>query len=626
MAMRERRARRADGRNGSAREAIRTPLGAVRRAQMISTYGVGSMVAIGDQSYVVSGLDSWKIDQDSAIYEPRLQHWLKVFGFQLPPAASPPSGDGVRVRLFPQMYSCPSCKDLKEFHRFGSPRGKSECGACERQLTPSRFVIACENGHLDDFPYFEWVHKKTTRNEESEDRHHLSLHSTGRTASLQSVVVKCSCGKSASLEGAFGRQALAALGILCRGRRPWLGRDAGQSGCTAVPRTLQRGSSAAWFPVNRSALSIPPWSQSLQQMINKRWTELHGLLEDGADLKMLGNHIRRSGMLKGTPFTAEDALRAVERRIELTNSEGAASGEDIDFEPAGDLRREEYKQLCSEVVTVDRREEFECTPPPADAAQPKLREAGLDLVRQVKRLREVRALQSFTRVQMPDLLDRGGRFAAMSEPSVNWLPAVEVSGEGVFVSLDKTRLAEWEARSGPAGRAERIRSNHTAALRRRAVSTQGATETVEITSPISARYVLLHTLAHALINEWSLESGYPAAALRERLYVAGDMAGVLIYTATSDSAGSLGGVVAQGEYARLRTGLESALARVSWCSQDPPCMESEASGTDSLNLAACYACVLLPETSCETNNTFLDRAMLIGTPDDPATGFFFAGI
>jgi hypothetical protein len=100
------------------------------------------------------------------------------------------------------------------------------------------------------------------------------------------------------------------------------------------------------------------------------------------------------------------------------------------------------------------------------------------------------------------------------------------------------------------------------------------------------------------------------------------MAGVLIYTATSDSAGSLGGVVAQGEYKRLRASLESALDRISWCSQDPPCMESVADEFGSLNLAACYACSLLPETSCETNNTFLDRALLIGTPEDQKIGFF----
>src|SRR5690606_31789825 len=171
-------------------------------------------------------------------------------------------------------------------------------------------------------------------------------------------------------------------------------------------------------------------------------------------------------------------------------------------------------------------------------------------------------------------------------------------------------LREWEQRPGPVERAKRIRERHTTLLRERAERFGTRKAQSGIRSPVTPRYVLLHTLAHILINEWSLDCGYPAAALRERLYVSKHMAGVLIYTATSDSAGSLGGLVAQGEHIKLRETLESALRRAEWCSQDPPCMESEASGVDSLNLAACYACVLLPETSCEVNNVFLDRAML----------------
>jgi hypothetical protein len=134
--------------------------------------------------------------------------------------------------------------------------------------------------------------------------------------------------------------------------------------------------------------------------------------------------------------------------------------------------------------------------------------------------------------------------------------------------------------------------------------------------------VLLHTLAHVLINEWSLDAGYPTAALRERLYSDEEMAGLLIYTATSDSAGSLGGLVAQGEPERLAGTIRSAIRRSSWCSADPLCIESEASGTGGINLAACHACVMLPETSCEHNNILLDRALLVGTPEDPHLGFF----
>ncbi|MBG0814846.1 DUF1998 domain-containing protein [Planomonospora sp. ID82291] len=588
---------------------------------MITTYGVGAMVAVGDRSYIVSGLDGWKVDEAFSIREPRLQYWLKVHGFKLPPAADPPAGDGVRVRLFPEIYSCSNCHALKEFRRFGSPRGKSQCGACERPLTPSRFVVACENGHLDDFPYFAWVHKKTSPADASSDvRHELTLHSTGRTASLRSVVVRCSCGKAASLEGAFGKGAMRALGISCSGRRPWLGRGSEQRDCPAAPRTLQRGSSAAWFPISRSAISIPPWSQTIQKRIDPYYATFKTLLERQVDENIVIETIRSSGVLKGARFTEWNVLEAVRRRQGLEAAEHPDPEEWSGFEPAGELRREEYEQLLFGTANVDQGDDFECVAPSGDSGTSLPRGIGRTML--VKRLREVRALQSFTRVEMPTALAGDTRRSAMSNTDVGWLPAVEVSGEGVFLTLDAEELRRWETKAGPRVRAGQIHDNHTALMRRRIMIAAGTAAISEIWSPIDARYVLLHTLAHVLINEWSLDAGYPTAALRERLYVSEDMAGVLIYTATSDSAGSLGGVVAQGEHKRLRISLESALSRVSWCSQDPPCMEAEATGVDSLNLAACYACVLLPETSCETNNTFLDRALLVGTPDDPSIGFF----
>lgn len=618
MAMHERRQRRPRHRE-KARETSRTPLGGVRRTQTITTYGVGALVAIDEKSYIVSGIDSWKVDDSTAVFEPRLQHWLGVEGFRLPPAADPPIGDGVRVRLFPEMYSCTECHELKKFREFGSPRGKSLCGACEAPLAPSRFVVACENGHLDDFPYFSWVHKKTSPvNAEPGNRHELSLHSTGRTASLRSVVARCSCGKEASLEGAFGSGAMQALGISCSGRRPWLGARSEEAGCTAAPRTLQRGSSAAWFPLNRSALSIPPWSATLQKRVHEHYGVLEPLIREGVDGALLDKIIEGTGLLRGTRFTRQDVVDAVRQRMDLADTEPPA---DVygGFEPAERLRREEYEQLLFGTADVGGDQDFECVRPDDDHASLPF---GIERSMQVKRLREVRALQAFTRVQAPDAMSPDMRPAALSREELDWLPAIEVSGEGVFLTLDNALLRDWELRPGAARRADRVRQAHTRVLRSRMQTSPSGRKPEDVGSPITARYMLLHTLAHILINEWSLESGYPAASLRERLYVSDDMAGILIYTATSDSAGSLGGVTAQGSHKKLRATLDSALNRATWCSQDPPCMESEASGVSGLNLAACYACVLLPETSCEVNNSFLDRGMLLGTPEDPSIGFF----
>src|SRR5262249_53879284 len=153
---------------------------------------------------------------------------------------------------------------------------------------------------------------------------------------------------------------------------------------------------------------------------------------------------------------------------------------------------------------------------------------------------------------------------ALADTATGWLPGVEVNGEGVFLVLKHDALDSWEANDGVRRRVRAIDDNFRAKVER-----HGATPTRSITP----RLVLIHTLAHLLIDQWDLDSGYPASSLRERLYVDDDMAGFLIYTATSDSAGSLGGVVAEAEARRLETAFRELLVRASWCSADPLCTE-----------------------------------------------------
>ena len=222
-------------------------------------------------------------------------------------------------------------------------------------------------------------------------------------------------------------------------------------------------------------------------------------------------------------------------------------------------------------------------------------------------------MSSFGRLFPPMPEDPAEFRAPLYEVNPGWLPGIEVSGEGLFLRLREQDLASWELRANVRHRARRIDDNFVARLAR-----QG----LKPTRAVTPRFILAHTLAHALIGQFSLDSGYPAAALRERIYVGENMAGLLIYTATSDSAGSFGGLIAQADGGKLDIALGEALARISWCSGDPLCVESDASGTDSLNLAACHACVLLPEVSCEEFNVFLDRALVVGSPSDPSLGYF----
>jgi hypothetical protein len=143
----------------------------------------------------------------------------------------------------------------------------------------------------------------------------------------------------------------------------------------------------------------------------------------------------------------------------------------------------------------------------------------------------------------------------------------------------------------------------------------------------ASRYLLVHTLAHVLINQIVFECGYSTASLRERLYVSSDpeapMAGLLIYTSAGDSEGTLGGLVRLGRTDRLGQVFARAMSRASWCSADPVCSENlGGQGSQLANLAACHACVLLPETACETINHALDRAMILGTPENRESGAF----
>lgn len=507
------------------------------------------------------------------------------------------------------MYSCPDCKALQHFRKFNSLAGKAECSTCQEDLVPSRFVMACAHGHLDDFPYWKWVHRGTEHAGGGLCGGELSLRADGSTASLRAVLISCSCGaKEVSMEGAFRRQALKNLGVRCSGKRPWI-KGALAESCEEPPRTLQRGSSSVWFPVIHSALSIPPWSDGLSKLVAPIYHKLKEETPDG-----IRAILRFDNTLAHHPEHTADMVIALVEKLKKEDEEPL-----VETSARDTIYEDEYLRLQEECPEREGAalQSFVCEPPVTDTSELR-RQHGLDQIMLVKRLREVRALQTFSRVDEPSSADDASRRAPLSAQKLDWLPAVEVSGEGVFLRLDTARLKVWEQLPGPLSRAEQIRDNHNMLLHQRAADPD---KPVPV-SPVSPRYLLLHSLAHVLINEWSLDGGYPASALRERLYVGEDMAGILIYTATSDSAGSLGGIVAQGEPDRLDVALRSALRRAEWCSNDPLCMESAASGADSLNLAACHACVLLPETSCETNNTLLDRAALIGTPDGSVAGYF----
>jgi len=559
--------------------------GQIRRSQLVTTYGVGAVIPVKDEAFMVAALERWNVPGPD-LNEPRLERELRVNGFVQPPATD--DGPDVPVVRFPTFQSCPGCKRLARHNKF-THSDLSHCPDCSIQLVPSRFVIACEQGHIDDFPYERWVH----RGKPAGGQHHLELRTTGQTASLAGVVVSCSCGAERTMEDAFDRYALRDI-TSCQGRRPWI-KFEGEP-CDNLPRTLQRGASSVWFAHTRSALSIPPWSESASRALDSHWPTLRHL--PAAAIRPILESMK---LAEKSSFTLDELESIFNARLQ--QERGEASGE-------SGLRREEYDALLrgrpESATDVDFATRAGTVPPSL--------EPWIEQVQLVTRLREVRALEGFSRI----VPNRGSGSTSSNRVSlldedVDWLPAIEVKGEGLFIKLAEPKLAEWSAREDVRARVARM-----AEMDRKRHEEWGVAPARKITPVL----LLVHVLAHALINQLALDAGYPAGSLRERLFYEDDARGLLIYTATTDSAGSLGGLISQGEADRIEHLIREAIARFSWCSADPVCIESEASGAESLNLAACHSCALLPETSCEEMNSFLDRGVLVGTPDAPSCGYF----
>lgn len=569
----------------------RSSVAEARRSQLVSTYGVGALFPAEDESFMLVGLDDWNERFCPEVSQPRLARSLGVRTFRMPPSGGRGAKDLPVVR-FPRMHHCASCKRLDYLNKFCG-WDDHVCHDCQRTLTPSRFVICCPNGHIDDFPYFAWVHRGQEVPEGN--AHKLSMRTRGQSSSLKDIVISCSCGvASRTMAGSFGSHAMGGV-VNCAGQRPWLRNSAPQD-CEHLPRTLQRGSSNVWFASVRSALSIPPWSEGVHKILGQYWPVLAAMPAESLE-----------STLNTMQIPTSSGIPAAELVTAILEMRGEAGGE---VPTDSDLRAEEYQALVLGRPEMDPHQQFVCTPVrdlPDEARE------LIEAASEVSRLREVRALEGFTRVTPGGEEGGSGRMSALSREMPSWLPAIEVLGEGVFLQIREDRLKEWEVSRFALDRAAAINASFEVRAKQ-----FGAAEATTVTP----REILLHSFAHVLLTELSLDAGYPVASLRERVYSGAGQAGILIYTASSDSAGSLGGLSAQSEGDRIWAVVQSAVRRSGWCSSDPVCIESTGSGADALNLAACHACVLLPETSCERMNRVLDRAILVGRPPTPEEGFF----
>lgn len=584
---------------------------ALRRSQSVAPYGVGSIIDLPNESVMPLSIDFWPDNLGVEIHDPRLERRLGVTHFRMVPSNDEAPGQGVPCTRFPRWLFCPRCRSLKhvdEWKRlyqrhhsknFQIPR----CYLCRAHLVPSRFIVVCPNGHVDDFPWNDWAHwgKEACESPELEFR-------TGSSGSgLKGISVRCrSCGAKRTMAGAFSDD----LHQRCTGNMPWM-RTKEQ--CSARPRTLQRGASNAYFPLVVSSIVIPEagTDQLVEEVRNSSWWPL--LRDRGDDARL--REVAISDLAESLGRSPARVATALEQMLDTVSDNLVA-----EHQSETEYRLEEYSVFRGDVSLGDSMD-----------LQIELRSGaeydidGIERVTLVHRLREVRSLVAFSRVSPLDrqeLPDDESSTAKAKAQFVrgrrvrDWLPAVEVRGEGIFIEFARDPLETWAREPWVVERARILSERYVGVAERWGFSER----------TISPQLVFLHTFAHLLIRQLTFECGYGSAALRERLYCSRSdddfyMAGILIYTASGDSDGTLGGLVRQGRPALLPQTIRGAIASARWCSSDPLCIESPGQGLDSLNLAACHACSLLPETSCEEFNRLLDRGLVIGLPHSPERGY-----
>lgn len=588
----------------------------IRRAQAVVPFGVGSIVEFRFEALMPAGLEAWPLHETEVVRDDRLARRLGVDHFRVPPPKpgkndSPGKTPPLPFVRFPQWHFCSRCRWLKRADLYDqrrpqcdnqetSPRLKmAPCGtlpeAKRPRMRPLRFVAVCEAGHIEDFPWNAWAH---TENGDSLDRNRgcrpetLYFYAT-QMGGLAGLMVKCStCGSKRSLMGATNKEGL--KGLTCEGSRPWLGSE-GATRCTGEHGggaktlvALQRGASNLYFPQVDSSILIPPFSARVHQVL------------DSPAVREVIDSARTEGRIPDETLRVISRLKRVDiqqLREALELRPTVTGGESTD-EAA--FRCAEYQALLQERRDPD--DLLICRPQKVGGYGSIVRDY-FEHVSLVERLAETRALTGFSRIEPRSVIEGGradGR-TALSRGNVNWRPAFRVHGEGIFVALRPDRLEEFSDRFSD----KRLE----AALAR--AQTRSPTRL-----PITVELVLLHTLAHVLIKRLSFEAGYGASSIRERIYSAPAghphrMCGILLYTAAGDADGTLGGLVGLGRAGALERTIAAALDEARWCASDPVCGENFGQGPGSLNIAACHACALLPETSCELQNRLLDRRPVI---------------
>ncbi len=511
----------------------------------------------------------------------------------------------VPAQRFPSWMRCPSCgllhyKPWRGLEVGVKPRcQESRLDKCKNnpQLEQAPWALIHVDGHMADVPWHFIAHSdaKTPKQKQcgadwSEPYLRLTdKGATGRELSCDRCTSKSNFGYNMQIPYGKTRQ------------QPWI-RDEAEP-VEGLATVLEINDARIHMPQTCNALVIPPESRIRKGSVVDR------LYSSSPKLRLI-EQARTPLSKKSAMQTIASDLRCSVKEIEEAFLEIGRGyplfGQNI---TQGILLECEYQALLEEMSDMADDEDFVtrhhtqawkamASNLSVDNRPSRIILAVSNLIA-VNRLKEIMVLRGFKR------LDQEG---VLVPPDIvgesDWLPALELYGEGVFFTLDEDMVKRWEVHPILQKRADDFQRRYNA------TGLQSIPEVI-----VTPRFILLHTLAHLLIRQLETGAGYPAASLKERIYcTAGKlpMSGILIYVAVPDIVGSLGGLAELASSERFLLLLTSVFDHAEWCSLDPVCSEHEGQGPHMLNRAACHACALVPEPSCSYGNVLLDRTFIKG--------------
>lgn len=527
-------------------------------------------------------------------------------------------GTCIPALRFPTWMKCPGCHLLyrrpwKDEAGAKLPRCKQCDGRAD--LEQVTWVLVHENGYMADLPWHFLAHSSVNRNQRQCRQDNSSPYLLLKPKETGGWELRCSrngCAASASFSGS---EKLPLEFFNCQ--QPWL-REMPGNESDKVGDVVQVNDARVHSAVVSTALVIPPESRINRGSIVDRLYSNSGMRNEiekanpGLHKKQVIRSVARK--LHCSKGDVEKALVEIERGYPLYGSNITR----------GDLFNSEHQALMDPIPDLQEDEDFvtghrtgewrELAGTVPGGSRPRQVIDAIDRVIEVRRLKEIMVLRGFRRMNgetlvPPDVIGKS-----------DWLPAVELYGEGIFFTLEESILQRWESQPAIVERAKDFERRYQA-------SGQDFDP-----CEVVPRFLLLHTASHMLIRELEAEAGYPAASLKERIYCARPgkgrqpMAGVLIYVAVPDAFGSLGGVWEQADPTQFLRLMVRAFDKAEWCSLDPVCMAHEGQGPHMLNRSACHACALVPETCCAYGNMLLDRAFLKDSSDEQMRSFLsFAG-